>query len=90
MRTMSNYLAILFSIMLFVFRLIVVFTAIFGIEFIVQPISIQYELFLLLVMIVSIILIVKNKMTGAIIFLISSLAYYRTRANKNSKDNTNK
>lgn len=90
MKTMSNYLVIMFSIMLFVFRLIVVFTAIFGIEFIVQPISIQYEMILLFIMIISIILITKNKMIGAIIFLISSLAYYRTWINRNSPNNTNK
>ena len=76
MRTMSNYLILMFSIMLFVFRLIVVFTAVLGIEFMVQPISIPYEMILLFIMIISIILMSKNKLSGAIILLVASGAYY--------------
>ena len=76
MRTMGNYLIIMFSVMLFIFRLIVVFTAMMGIEFIVEPISISYEMILLFIMLICIILMSKNKLSGAIILVISSLAYY--------------
>lgn len=76
MRTMTNYLIIMFLVMLFVFRLIVVFTATMGIEFIVQPININYEIALLFIMIITIILISKNKLSGAIILLVASIAYY--------------
>lgn len=76
MKTMSNYLILMFSVMLFIFRLIVVFTAVLGIEFMVQPISIPYEMILLFIMIVSIILMSKNKLSGAIILLVASVAYY--------------
>lgn len=76
MKTMSNYLILMFSVMLFIFRLIVVFTAVLGIEFMVQPISIPYEMILLFIMIVSIILMSKNKLSGAIILIIASVAYY--------------
>lgn len=76
MKTMSNYLIIMFSVMLFIFRLIVVFTTTMGIEFMVQSINVNYEIALLLVMLVSIILMSKNKLSGAIIFVISSFAYY--------------
>lgn len=76
MRTMSNYLIIMLSVMLFIFRLIVVFTTTMGIEFMVQAININYEIALLLIMLVSIILMSKNKLSGAIIFVVSSLAYY--------------
>lgn len=76
MRTMSNYLIIMFSVMLFIFRLIVVFTAVLGIEFMVQPISIPYEMVLLFIMIISIILMSKNKLSGAIILLVASIVYY--------------
>lgn len=76
MRTMANYLIIMFSVMLFVFRLIVVFTATMGIEFMVQPVNVNYEIALLFIMIITIILMSKNKLSGAIILLISSIAYY--------------
>lgn len=76
MRTMSHYLIIMLSVMLFAFRLIVVFTTVLGIEFMVQSINVNYEMIFLLVMLVSIILMTKSKLSGAILFLISSLAYY--------------
>ena len=76
MRTMGNYLIIMFSVMLFIFRLIVVFTATLGIKFIVEPISVTYEMILLFIMLICIILMSKNKLSGAILFVIASLAYY--------------
>ena len=76
MRTISNYLIIMLSILLFIFRLVVVFTATMGIEFIVEPINVKYEIALLFVMIICIILMSKNKLSGAIILTISSIAYY--------------
>lgn len=76
MRTMSHYLIIMLSAMLFIFRLVVVFTTVLGIEFIVQSINVNYEIAFLLIMLVSIILMTKSKLTGAIIFVASSLAYY--------------
>ena len=76
MRTISNYLIIMLSILLFIFRLVVVFTATMGIEFMVEPINVKYEIALLFVMIICVILMSKNKLSGAIILTISSIAYY--------------
>lgn len=76
MRTISNYLIIMLSVILFIFRLIVVFTATMGIEFMIQPINVEYEIALLFVMIICIILMSKNKLSGAIILVITSVAYY--------------
>lgn len=76
MRTMSNYLIIMLTVLLFIFRLVVVFTSALGIEFMVQPININYEIALLFVMILSIILMSKNKLLGPIILVLASLAYY--------------
>ena len=76
MKTMANYLIIMLTIMLFIFRLIVVFTTTMGIEFMVTSINVDYEMILLVVMLISIILIVKNKILGPIVLVISSLVYY--------------
>ena len=76
MRTMSNYLIIMFSVLVFIFRLIVVFTTIMGIEFMVQSINVNLEIAYLFVMLISIILLSKNKLSGAILYLISSFAYF--------------
>lgn len=76
MRTMSNYLIIMLTVMLFIFRLIVVFTATMGIEFMIEPINVNYEIALLFIMLLSIILMSRNKLSGAIILVVASLAYY--------------
>ena len=76
MRTMANYLIIMLTVILFIFKLIVVITATMGIEFMVQPINVNYEMALLFIMIISIILMSKNKLSGAVILLIASVAYY--------------
>ena len=76
MKTMANYLIIMLTIMLFIFRLIVVFTTTMGIEFMVTSINVDFEMILLVVMLISIILIVKNKILGPIVLVISSLVYY--------------
>ena len=76
MRTMANYLIIMFLIMLFIFRLIVVFTTTMGMDFIVQSTNVNYEIVLLFIMLISIILISKNKLSGAITLLIASIAHY--------------
>ena len=76
MRTMANYLIIMFLILLFILRLVVVFTATLGIEFVIKPINVEFEIALLFVMIISIILMSKNKLIGAIILTVASIGYY--------------
>lgn len=76
MRTMSHYLIIMLSIILFVFRLIVVFTTTMGIEFGITALNVNLEIGLLLVMIICIILMARSKLSGAVILLVFSIAYY--------------
>lgn len=76
MRTMSHYLIVMLSVLLFIFRLIVVFTTTMGIEFMVTSLNVNLELALLFVMIISIILMTKSKLSGAVILTVSSLAYF--------------
>ena len=75
MRTVANYLIIMLNVLLFIFRLIVVFTTTMGIEFMIQSINVNYEVALLFVMIICIILMSKNKLSGALILSITSIAY---------------
>ena len=55
---------------------IVVFTTTMGIEFVVQSTNVNFEIALLFITIISIILMSRSKLSGAIIFVIASLAYY--------------
>lgn len=76
MRTMENYLIIMLSVILFIFRLIVTITTVLGVDFMIQTINTNYEIILLFITIISIILMTKNKLIGPIIFTAASLAYY--------------
>ena len=76
MRTMSNYLIIMLSVMIFIFRLIVVFTTTMGIEFAVTSLNVNLEIGLLFVMLICIILMTRNKLAGAVILTVSSIVYY--------------
>ena len=76
MKTMSNYLIIMLTILLLIFRLVVFITASMEIEFVVKPINMDNELALIFVMLFCTILISKNKLSGAIILTVASIAYY--------------
>ncbi len=76
MRSFEYYLILFFSGILFLFRLVVVITTVLGVKFSVVSLNVPFELVLLLLMLISIVLMVKIKLTGSIIFLVSSLCYY--------------
>lgn len=75
-KTMSHYLIIMFMIMLLLFRFIVLFTTVLGIDFPVVASNEKIEIVMLLVTLVCIILFTKTKLSGGIIYLVSSLIYY--------------
>ena len=76
MKSFEYYLILLFSGMLFIFRMIVVITTVLGIKYSVVSLNVPLELGLLVLMLISIMLMVKTKLIGATIFLVSSLVYY--------------
>ena len=75
-RTMSHYLIIMFMVMLLLFRFVVLFTTVLGINFPVVVSNEKIETGMLLITLISIILFTKTKLSGAIIYLVSSFAYY--------------
>ena len=75
-RTMSHYLIIMFMVMLLLFRFVVLFTTVLGISFPVVVSNEKIETGMLLITLISIILFTKTKLSGAIIYLVSSFAYY--------------
>ena len=76
MKSFEHYLIVFFTAILFVFRIVVVITTVLGVKFSVFSLNVPFELILLVLMLLSIILMVRTRLTGAVIFLISSLIYY--------------
>lgn len=75
-KTMAHYLIIMFMVMLLIFRFIVLFTTVLGIDFPVVSSNESLEIGMLLISLVSIILFTKTKLLGAVIYLVSSFLYY--------------
>lgn len=74
--SLGSYLISLTTIIFWIFRIAVAFSASMNIEFIVKPLDLTVEIVLLFVTLVSIILIFKRSMIGALMYLISYFGYF--------------
>lgn len=77
MRNLSTYLLVIFMVMFWVFRIMVTFTYELGSDFAgIIPLNKQLEILLLFVVLLCLILIIKRKMIGALIYLLSYGLYF--------------
>ena len=68
---MLSFTMSLFTIIFWLIRVVVAFTASMNIEFLLTPLNLQTEIILTFITLISIILIFKRSMIGALIYLIS-------------------
>lgn len=76
MKNLSTYLFVMFMIMFWVFRIIVAFCDNMGIEFITAPYDFNFEIILLFLTFISMILVIKRSIFGAIIYAIGYWLYF--------------
>ncbi len=76
MRSMPSYLLLIFMVMFWIFRIVVAFTSSLAIDIGFTPINMNFEIILLFVTLVSIALVGKRMLVGAIIYLISYGLYF--------------
>ena len=76
MKNLSTWLLACFMIMFWLFRLVVAFTTSLGIDIGFAPLNMNIEIVLLFVTLVAVVLVVKRKLLGAIIYLVSYGAYF--------------
>ncbi len=76
MKSMTSYLLAIFMVMFWVFRIIVAFTTTLGLDIGFAPMNITVEIILLFVTIPCVVLVVKRKLLGGILYLISYGAYF--------------
>ena len=69
MKKLSTYLVVMFMIMYWIFRVIVVLMAQLGKEFIVAPLNMNFEIIILFAFLICAILVVKRKVLGAALYL---------------------
>ena len=75
-KTMAHYLIIMFMVMLLIFRFIVLFTSVWGIDFPVVTVNPPIEIAMIFIALVCIILFTKTKLLGGITYLVASFVYY--------------
>ncbi len=78
MKKFTTYLFVIFMAMFWIFRMIVAFCANLGIEFVVTPLDLNYEIILLFLTFVSMILVIKRSILGGVIYLIGNGIYFGT------------
>ena len=78
MKKLSTYLLVMFMGMFWVFRIIVAVLYNLNIEFIIVPHDFIFEVVLLFITLITIILIIKRSIFGAIIYFIAYELYFGT------------
>lgn len=79
MKNFSTWMLVMFMAMFWVFRIIVAFTYEIGIDFGgIEPFNQTMEIILLFLVLVCMILIVKRKIIGALIYLLAYGMYFGT------------
>lgn len=77
MKNFSTWMLAMFMVMFWIFRIVVAVTFEFGMEFGgIEPLNMQLEIILLFVALLCFILIVKRKIVGALIYLLSYGMYF--------------
>lgn len=76
MRSMPSYLLLMFMVMFWIFRIVVAFTTSLGMSIGFVPLNMNIEIILLFVTMLSIGVVAKRHLIGAIIYLVSYGAYF--------------
>ena len=78
MRSLASYLIIIFAAMFWVFRIFVTLLTSLGQEFPIVPMNMTIEIVLLFVTLISLVLVIKRNLFGAILYFASYLLYFGT------------
>jgi len=76
MKNLTTYLFVMLMAMFWIFRIIVAFCYNLGVDFITQPIDLNFEIVLLFLTFVAMILVIKRSMLGGLIYLAGNGLYY--------------
>lgn len=76
MRNFSTWMILMISIIFWILRIITTYTFSMGMDFMTVPMDLNMEIALLFVALICFVLIVKRKLFGALIYLITYGAYF--------------
>ena len=76
MQKFSTWMIVCLDVMFWLFRIVATYTEAMGIEFMIKPMNMETEIFLIFICLLAFILIVKRKLTGVIIYIIGYFGYF--------------
>lgn len=76
MKNVTTYLFVMLMAMFWIFRIIVAFCYNLGIDFITQPIDLNFEIVLLFLTLIAMILVIKRSILGGLIYLAGNGLYF--------------
>lgn len=76
MKTVANWMIVMFMGMFWIFRIVVAYMAGIGKEFVVKPIDNTIEIILLFITLVCMVFVIKRKLFGGVLYLTSYFAYF--------------
>lgn len=80
MKKLSSWLLTIFIIMFWVFRVLVAFLYNMAIDFPIKPLNFNIEMIILFVTFIAVLLIIKRKLWGGIIYGLINVYYFGTYA----------
>lgn len=76
MKTLANWLLVIFMFMYWVFRLVVTYMEATGRTFVTTPINTNVEIALLFITVICMALVLKRKSIGGIIYVVCYIGYF--------------
>ena len=76
MQKCSTWMILLLDIIFWLLRIVATYTYTMGIEFMIKPMNVNLEIFLIFMALLVFILVAKRKFLGAIIYIIGYFGYF--------------
>lgn len=80
MKSLTSYLLTMFTVMFWIFRVVIALTTTLKIDIGIEVTNLTYEIVLLFITLFAIVLIIKRNIIGALIYFATYLLYFGTEA----------
>lgn len=83
MKKFSTWMILMFVVLFWILRIVVALTANLNVDFVIKPFNTGTEIALIFFVLLCMVLIVKRKMVGAVLYLVAYCGYFGTDALSN-------
>ena len=76
MKSLASYLFTIFAVMFWMFRVVVALMATLKVDFGIEPINLTYEIVVLFITLITLVMVIKRNIIGALIYFATYLLYF--------------